>query len=79
MKTLDRDRPTLFCEVHSNVVNERALSELLDPFGYKYYHLTPNGPTLRQDIEGHPRLYNYLFSRLGPSEIAKFGTVRVCH
>ena len=75
IKTLDRDRPTLFCEVHSNAINERALTEILTPFGYKYYHLVPEGATLRGNIQGHPRWYNYLFSCLEPSELNRFGKV----
>ncbi len=61
---LQRDRPTIFCEVLGGCGSERLLEEILNPLGYYYYLLTPDGPVLCDRIEGHPRYLNYLFRPL---------------
>jgi len=61
--TLERDHPTIFCEVlHGRT--ERRLEELLGPLGYKYYWVTEQGPVRRDTIAGDPtyRFPNYVFS-----------------
>ena len=69
IKTLQRDRPFMVCEVLGRG-SERELEEALQPIGYRYYHLTPSGPVLNQRIEGHPEWLNYLFTTLSPDEVA---------
>ena len=69
IKTLQRDRPFIVCEVLGRG-SEGELEEALQPFGYRYYHLTPGGPVLRERIEGHPEWLNYLFTVMSPDEVA---------
>ena len=69
IKTLQRDKPFVFCEVLGRG-GERELEEALRPIGYRYYHLIPSGPVLRDRIEGHPEWLNYLFTVLSPDEVA---------
>lgn len=69
IKTLQRDRPFIVCEVLGRG-NERELEDALQPIGYRYYHLTPDGPILREQIEGHPQWLNYLFTILSPDDVA---------
>jgi FkbM family methyltransferase len=71
LTTLRRDQPTLVCEVLRARGSERALEEILEPLGYRYYLLTPSGPELRSRIEGHPEWFNYLFSPRPPEEVAR--------
>jgi FkbM family methyltransferase len=61
LDTLARDRPSIVCEVLKGRGSEEALQDILSSFGYRYYLLTPNGPELRDRIEGHPAFLNYLF------------------
>jgi hypothetical protein len=74
-ETLRRDRPTIICEVLKGFGTERELQEMLCHYGYRYYLLTRDGPTLRETIEGQPddrwELRNYLFTTLGPDEVAQ--------
>jgi hypothetical protein len=70
LETLHRDRPFIVCEVLGRG-SEKSLEEILQPIGYRYYHLTPFGPVLREGIEGHPKWLNYLFTTLGPNEVAR--------
>jgi FkbM family methyltransferase len=58
---LARDRPSIICEVLKGRGSEDALQDILRPFGYRFYLLTPNGPQLRERIQGHPDCLNYLF------------------
>jgi len=67
-RTLQRDKPFVVCEVLGRGC-ERELEEALRPIGYRYYHLTPGGPVLRERIEGHPEWLNYLFTILSPAEV----------
>ncbi|MEK6288257.1 MAG: FkbM family methyltransferase [Acidobacteriota bacterium] len=69
IKALRRDRPFIVCEVLGRG-SERELEEALRPIGYRYYHLTPDGPVFRERIEGHPEWLNYLFTILSPDEVA---------
>ncbi len=69
-ETLARDHPLIICEVLKDRGAERQLEEILGPLGYRYYHLTPNGPVLREHVEGHPEWLNYLFTTLDAQEVA---------
>jgi hypothetical protein len=66
-QTLERDRPAIFCEVLSADVGAR-LQTILSPLGYRYYHLTPQGPVEREEILCHPEWLNYLFA-VSPPEL----------
>jgi FkbM family methyltransferase len=68
---LGRDRPALVCEVLRERGSEHPLEEILGPLGYRYYLLTPDGPLPRERIEGHREWLNYLFTPLGPDEVAR--------
>ncbi len=68
---LARDHPTLLCEVLAGRGSEQALEDLLAPLGYRFYLLTPDGPAPRTHVEGHPEFLNYLFTPLGPEEVAR--------
>ena len=57
--TLERDRPAIFCEVLSTDVGARV-QEILEPLGYRFLHLTTEGPLERDQIVGHPEWLNYL-------------------
>lgn len=67
---LERDKPVIFCEVLKGRGSEHALEEILQPLGYRYYLLTPDGPECRESIEGHSEWLNYLFTILNPDEVA---------
>jgi FkbM family methyltransferase len=60
-ETLGRDRPALVCEVLQRRGAEERLAPILEPYGYRFYLLTPEGPERRTRIEGHPTWLNYLF------------------
>jgi len=61
-ETLERDHPTILCEVLKGQGSERALEEMLSPLGYRYYLLTRAGPVEQSHVEGHPCWLNYLFT-----------------
>jgi len=67
---MERDHPTIICEVLPGIGDAEALERLLTPLGYRYYLLTGTGPMPRQKIEGHSSWRNYLFVR-GP--VAELG------
>lgn len=67
---LKRDKPVIFCEVLKGRGSEKPLEEILQPLGYRYYLLTPEGPVCHGSIEGHPEWLNYLFTTLSPDEVA---------
>ena len=71
---LRKDRPTIVCEVLKGFGTEGELEDALRGNGYRYYLLTPEGAALRDRIEGQPEerweLRNYLFTTLGPEEVA---------
>lgn len=68
--TLRRDNPFVICEVLGRG-SEVPLEDILRPLGYRFYLLTPGGPVHRERIEGHPEWLNYLFTTLGPDEVAQ--------
>lgn len=67
---LQCDQPIIICEVLKGCGTERALEEILRPYGYRFYLLTPSGPVERKNIEGHEAWLNYLFVT-GDSQIDK--------
>jgi FkbM family methyltransferase len=69
-ETLARDHPMIVCEVLKDRGAENRLEAILSPLGYRYYQLTPDGPDLRDHVEGHPEWLNYLFTTLDSQEVA---------
>ena len=69
VKTLQRDHPSIVCEVLQGRGRAHGLETLLRPLGYNFYLLTPEGPMLQERIEGHSEWLNYLFSCLAPDEV----------
>ena len=67
-RTLERDRPTIVCEVLSDDVGSE-LRALLAPAGYRFYHLTAQGPQERGEIVGHPEWLNWLFTVMPDEEL----------
>jgi FkbM family methyltransferase len=61
-EVLARDRPWIVCEVLKGRGAEERLAPLLEPHGYRFYLLTPEGPVPRSRIEGDPVWLNYLFA-----------------
>lgn len=70
-ETIRRDQPFIVCEVLPGRGSEETLQQIIRSLGYRAYLLTPDGPRLRDRIEGHPEWLNYLFTPLGPSEVAQ--------
>jgi len=70
-ETIRRNHPFIFCEVLKGRGSEELLQEIVQSIGYRAYLLTPDGPRLRDRIEGHPEWLNYLFTDLSPSEVAQ--------
>jgi FkbM family methyltransferase len=66
VQTLGLNRPSVICEVLPGNRRGESLETLLRPLGYRFYHLTPDGPLPAQGIEGHPEWLNYLFTALDP-------------
>ncbi len=62
LQTLKRDHPHIICEVHHAKGVEPSLEEILEPLGYRYYLLTPEGPKLRNRLAGNREWVNYLFT-----------------
>ncbi len=60
--TLQRDRPSIVCEVLQGGGAEGRLEDILGGLGYRYYLLTPTGPMLVPKIRGHEAWLNYLFT-----------------
>jgi FkbM family methyltransferase len=58
-RTLERDQPAIFCEVLNDGVAAQV-QEILAPLGYRFQHLTPDGPLDRDEIVSHPEWLNYL-------------------
>jgi FkbM family methyltransferase len=69
--TIRRNKPLIVCEVLKGRGSEESIQEVVDSIGFNAYLLTPNGPVLRDRVEGHPVWLNYLFTALGPSEVAQ--------
>lgn len=72
VEILKRDHPIIISEVLPGRGGEAPLEEVLRHFGYRFYHLTPAGPTQRDKVEGHPEWLNYLFTTLGSDAVARF-------
>jgi FkbM family methyltransferase len=70
-ETIRRDQPFIVCEVLQGRGSEETLQQIIRSLGYRAYLLTPDGPQLRDRIEGHPEWLNYLFTPLGPSDVAQ--------
>ncbi len=70
-ETIRRDHPVIVCEVLKERGSEQHIEEIVRSFGYRFYQLTPDGPILRDHIEGHPTWLNYLFTTLDPDAVAK--------
>jgi FkbM family methyltransferase len=60
-ETIARDRPWIVCEVLKGRGAEERLAPMLEPYGYRFYLLTSEGPLPKNRIEGHPQWLNYLF------------------
>jgi FkbM family methyltransferase len=71
---LERHRPNIVCEVLKGRGSETALQDILRPFGYRHYLLTPKGPELRERIEGHPTWLNYLFTMSELEEVRRLAS-----
>jgi FkbM family methyltransferase len=69
-KIIERDRPDIFCEVWPDADNIKQLEGLLLPLGYRFYHLLPRGPELRNAIEPSEEALNYLFSTKRLDEVS---------
>jgi FkbM family methyltransferase len=70
-ETIRQHQPHIVCEVLKGRGSEDLLQEIVRSFGYHAYHLTPNGPVLRDRIEGHPTWLNYLFTALNAESLAR--------
>jgi FkbM family methyltransferase len=66
---LGNHKPDIICEVLAGRAEGRKLKEILVPFGYDFYLLTPDGPVKKEEIEGHPDFLNYLFTKKGVTEL----------
>jgi FkbM family methyltransferase len=64
LRTLERDRPPIFCEVLPGFDADRRLEELLGRLGYRFMLLTSAGPVVRERVVAHKdwRWLNYLFA-----------------
>ena len=71
IETIKKDQPLIICEVLKGRGSERRLEEVLGPLGYRYYLLTPDGPVQKDRIAGHAEWLNYLFTTLGPDQVAR--------
>jgi FkbM family methyltransferase len=74
LKSLERDRPQIVCEVVRGFQTEAAVEELLRPLGYSFFLLTPDGLEQQASIRAQPQdrweLRNYLFA---PTAFAEGG------
>lgn len=69
MNLLRKNQPDIFCEVLKGRAEGRKLKEILQPLGYEFYLLTPEGAIKHEEIEGHPEFLNYLFTLRSEKEI----------
>jgi FkbM family methyltransferase len=60
LHTLRRDRPHIVCEVLESEVGA-DIEALLEPLGYEYFALTPDGPVRCEHIRPDVRWRNFLF------------------
>jgi FkbM family methyltransferase len=63
-RLLADSRPDIICEVLPSA-DSNALTEILQPLGYRFYLLTDDGPGLRERVVADRRWPNYLFSHDG--------------
>lgn len=70
-ETLQRDHPAMICEVLHGRGSGKPLQEILEPLGYRFYLLTPDGPQLQSEIQGHAEWFNYLFTTQTPAEVER--------
>lgn len=61
-RTLQRDRPTIVCEVLDGWGVESQLEAELRPLGYQYFLLTNDGPVRRGALRADARWRNQLFT-----------------
>ncbi len=59
-QTLERDRPTILCEVLPGGP-ATEIEDILRPFGYRYHLLTAQGPVPCERVQPHPKWRNFLF------------------
>lgn len=76
LNLLKKHQPDIICEVLAERAEGQKLKEILQPVGYKFYLLTPEGAVEREKIEGHPEFLNYLFTSRSAKELAKIHSVR---
>jgi FkbM family methyltransferase len=62
-RIIERCRPDIICEVLKGRT-EQELTRFLEPLGYRFFHLRPEGPVPTETIEGDAtyRCLNYLFT-----------------
>jgi FkbM family methyltransferase len=70
IETLRLHHPNIVCEVLPDRGAEESIEEILRQLGYRFYHLTPEGPVPRDHVKGHPVWFNYLFSTLDAQSVA---------
>jgi FkbM family methyltransferase len=61
LKTIERDRPNIICEVLPELTEE-SIEKLLAPLGYSFYRITDSGLVRQEKIIGDYKFRNYLFS-----------------
>ena len=61
LKTIERDRPNIICEVLPDLT-EQSIEDLLAPLGYSFYRITDSGLVSQEKITGDLKFRNYLFS-----------------
>lgn len=61
LKTIERDRPNIICEVLPGLT-EQSIENLLAPLGYSFYRITDTGLVRQEKITGDFKFRNYLFS-----------------
>lgn len=61
LKTIERDRPRIICEVLPDLT-EQSIESLLAPLGYNFYRITDRGLVREEKIIGDYKFRNYLFS-----------------
>lgn len=68
---LSKHQPDIICEVLAGRAEGQKLKEILTPFDYDFYLLTPEAAVKKDEIEGHPDFLNYLFTKKTAEELAK--------
>jgi FkbM family methyltransferase len=79
-EVIARDRPHLVCEVFppewSRPRAQERIESVLLPHGYNFFHLTENGPVLRDRIVGVADHLNWLFTMLDAEQLAALEPAR---